>query len=146
MNTIKYIILGLPALLYTQMVVYADKHNPAQGTGGAAGENPTLGTSGSGNTADVKLKNPLKSEADSIPELLELIIQNLVIPIGGVIVVFMIIYTGFLFVIAQGNPEKIKKAKESLLYTVIGAAIILGAFAISVIIRTTLGEITTAIQ
>ncbi len=53
------------------------------------------------------------------------------------IVVLVIIYTGFLFVTAQGNPQKIQKARSALVWAVIGALIILGAQAFSIMISAT---------
>lgn len=53
------------------------------------------------------------------------------------------IYTGFLFVRAQGKPDEIKKAQQSLMWSVIGAAILLGAYGFSEIIRSTISTITT---
>jgi len=55
-----------------------------------------------------------------------------------------IIYTGFLFVEAQGSPEKITKAKKALTYTIIGAAILLGAFVIADAIGKTVDEIKSS--
>ena len=60
-----------------------------------------------------------------------------VIKIGMPIVALAIIYSGFLFVSARGNSEKLTKAKDSLLYTVIGAAILLGSWAIAMLISET---------
>ena len=42
-----------------------------------------------------------------------------------------------MFVFARGNSEKITKAKDALIYTVIGAAILLGAWAIALLISET---------
>lgn len=47
--------------------------------------------------------------------------------IGFIVGIFFIIYAGFLFVTAQGNEEKLKKAKNAFLWSVIGMAILLGA-------------------
>ena len=52
-------------------------------------------------------------------------------------VALAIIYSGFLFVAARGNSEKLTKAKDTLLYTIIGAAILLGAWAIATMISST---------
>ena len=101
--------------------------------------NTNTNNSGSG------LQNPIKGGVSTVPGLLNLIINSLIIPIGGVIVVFMIIYTGFLFVLARGDESALTKAKSSLVHTAIGAAIILGAFALSAIIESVLGQITDAI-
>lgn len=92
---------------------------------------------------NTKIDNPLGSGIDSIPKLIEAII-NIVLMIGIPIVVLAIIYTGFLFVKAQGNPEQITKAKSALLYTLIGAALLLGAFVIANAIGKTVEEIKSS--
>ena len=58
--------------------------------------------------------------------------------VGIPLVALAIIYCGFLFVQAQGNSEKIEQAKDALLYTIIGAAILLGSWAIAGIISNTI--------
>lgn len=61
--------------------------------------------------------------------------------IGGVFVVVGIFYSGFLFVSARGNAEELGKAKRSITYTVIGAALVLGAWAFSVGIANTVNSL-----
>jgi len=56
-------------------------------------------------------------------------------------VAIAIIYSGFLFVTAQGNSEKLTKAKKALLYTIIGAALLLGSYVIATAIGKTVDEI-----
>ncbi len=60
-----------------------------------------------------------------------------VIRIGIPVVALAVIYCGFLFVQARGKPEDLKKAKDALLYTLIGAAILLGSWAIAQLISET---------
>jgi hypothetical protein len=52
-----------------------------------------------------------------------------------------LIWSGFMFVSAQGNPEKIETAKSRLLYTIIGAILLLGAWTISQAIKGTVEDI-----
>ncbi|MFA5827590.1 MAG: pilin [Candidatus Paceibacterota bacterium] len=85
--------------------------------------------------ADTKIENPLKNTT-TINELIKTILEG-VIKIGMPIIALAIVYCGFLFVQARGNPEAIKKAKDSLLYTLIGAAILLGSWAIAQLISDT---------
>jgi len=82
----------------------------------------------------VTIKNPIG--ANTINELIKTILEG-VIKIGMPIIALAIIYCGFLFVSAQGKPESIKKAKDALLYTLIGAAILLGSWAIAQLISET---------
>jgi len=84
------------------------------------------------------LDNPLSGVSD-IPELLAAIV-NVLLVIAVPIVVFFLIYAGFNYVTAQGNPEKIKTASRSILYALIGAVIVFGAFAISSILQNIVNE------
>ena len=90
------------------------------------GTNPPVG--------GITIANPLSSK--TLIELIQKILEG-VIKIGMPIVVLAIIYCGFLFVSAQGNPEKLGEAKRALLYTLIGAAILLGSWAIALLITST---------
>ncbi len=97
----------------------------AQGLGGSA-PNPSL--------PSPTLTNPLKSESilDLLTALLDVIVQ-----VGIPLIALAIVYSGFLFVKAQGNESELSEAKKTLYWTVIGAAIVLGALVISQVIQTT---------
>ncbi len=105
---------------------------------------PDNGTIPPGNGTDVKInsgiKNPLGPNLQDIPSFIRAII-DFVLLIGIPIVALAIIYCGFLFVTAAGNSEKLKKAKQALLYTLIGAALLLGAFVVADAIKGTVDEI-----
>jgi hypothetical protein len=58
-------------------------------------------------------------------------------PIAAVGVTFWIIYAGFGFLSAQGNPTKINAARENLQWSLIGAGILLGAVGISAVVQNT---------
>lgn len=49
----------------------------------------------------------------------------------GVILLLLMIYAGFLWMTAAGNEENIGKAKKIIVSSVIGAIIVLGAYAIT---------------
>lgn len=97
----------------------------------------------SGTTINTKILNPLSSDLDTIPKFI-LAILNFVLMIGVPIVTLAIIYAGFLFVTATGNSEKLKTAKQALIYTLIGAALLLGSLVISSAIKGTVDEIKNA--
>jgi len=90
-----------------------------------------------GNPIDTqgRIINPL-GNTSSVPELIRKILEGL-LKIGIPLVALAVIYCGFLFVFARGNPEKLTKAKDALLYTLIGAAILLGSWAIAQMISST---------
>ncbi len=85
--------------------------------------------------------NPLgKDGPQNITDFIRIILIG-VIKIGLPVIALAIIYCGFLFVKAQGKPDELKKAKDALLYTVIGAALLLGAWAIAQLISNTITQI-----
>jgi hypothetical protein len=45
-------------------------------------------------------------------------------------VVLYLIYAGFLYVAARGNPEELKQANRALTFGIIGGVVVAGAFAI----------------
>jgi len=98
------------------------------------------GLDNTGTNITTTIKNPLGDKITDIPSFIKELI-TIVLYVGIPIVALFIIYTGFLFVEAQGNPEKLTKAKKSLMYTLIGAALLLGAFIIAEAIGKTVEEI-----
>ena len=61
----------------------------------------------------------------------------------GIIIVGLIVYGGFVWLTAAGDPKKIVKAKMILVNAVIGLIIVLASFAISQFILSSLIEATT---
>jgi type IV secretory pathway VirB2 component (pilin) len=88
-----------------------------------------------------KIENPFIGKDASLTGILKAVLTNIVMPIAAVVVVLAIIYSGFKFVTANGNPGEIDKAKTGLLYVLIGALILLGAEGISKAIEGTLSSI-----
>ncbi|MSR76302.1 MAG: hypothetical protein EXS68_01795 [Candidatus Ryanbacteria bacterium] len=80
-------------------------------------------------TLDYKALLDLK--CDTIPACLELLFSAAV-TIAFPIAVIFILWSGFLFVSAGGNPEKIKTARTTLLWAIIGLTVIIGAWTLSV--------------
>ena len=87
--------------------------------------------------AQGKIVNPLGPNGPtSITDFIQTFLVG-VLKVGIPVVALAIIYSGFLFVEARGNTEKLTKAKSALLYTIIGAAILLGSWAIAGLIANT---------
>jgi|SRR3989344_1453488 len=112
--------LAIPSLVYGE-----------EGSSGDGGEGTTSGQI-------IKLKNPLK--VNSIAEFLKLIL-DIVTLFALPIIIFFIIYAGFLFVTAQGKPDQITKARNALLWSVVGGVIILGANLLLTVIQGTVGTL-----
>lgn len=70
------------------------------------------------------IQNPIRacSFADLIRDITQIILV-----VGLPLAALMIVLAGFQFVMAQGNEEKIKKARQTFYWTIIGAAVIIGA-------------------
>lgn len=82
-----------------------------------------------------KICNPIN--VSTLNDFIKIILEG-AIKIGIPIIALAIIYCGFLFVKARGNPGEIEVAKRSLMYTIVGAAILLGAWAIAQLISNTI--------
>jgi len=86
-------------------------------------------------TTEIGIINPLGEGTTITSFFLDLIRILLIFAIP--IIVFFIIYAGFLMVTANGKPEQISKGKTALLYAVIGGLLILGANLILTVIQGT---------
>lgn len=87
---------------------------------------------------NLAIDNPLGNA--TLLGILELIINGIIF-IATPVIVLMVIYAGFLFVWAQGNPERLNDAKNAITYALLGALVLLGAHAISALIRGTIAQI-----
>lgn len=139
-NILKYSFVFIIGLTLMAPTVFAVTTAPAA-TGGAGVTAPAA-TGGAGSTnINVKIDNPLGVNGpQTIMDFIKLLIKY-VMYIGIPVIALAIIYTGFLFVSASGNSEKLTKAKSALLYTLIGGALLLGAFVIAHAISSTVDEI-----
>ncbi len=88
------------------------------------------------------LQSPLKN-IGGIDQLVKVIIDSIVMPLGMSVAVVFIIYSGFLYVKAQGKPEEIKKAHKALTWTIVGTAVLLGAWVIAQLIGGTIDQLRT---
>ena len=86
------------------------------------------------------LHNPLgnKDLAEFLQDILE-VVMVFAIPL----IVFMILYAGFMYVTAQGDAKKVGDAHKALLYAVIGGVIIIGANVILAVIQGTVDAFRT---
>ncbi len=87
-----------------------------------------------------KLTNPIK--VSTFSELAAKVIEAAVTVLSP-FVVLAFIYSGFLFVKAQGNPEEITAAKSAIWWSIIGAVILMGSWGFAQIISKTISNITS---
>jgi hypothetical protein len=84
------------------------------------------------------LQNPLAF--GSIPAFIAGALKVLVMVALPIISLF-IVYAGFQFVMAQGNPGELTKARQNFIYVVLGALLILGAWSIAVLLGGTVSQL-----
>lgn len=123
-----FLLLSYAPLAFADTQTTGVNNSQTQTTGINTGQNTTL-------------INPLNSgdctpNGDCLMNLLQGILK-FVVRIGSIVVIVMIVFVGFKFVVAQGNPSKIEEAKSMLLWTIVGALILLGAEAIALGIEAT---------
>lgn len=104
--------------------------------GGTGGGGVTGGTGGGGcppgsPAGSVCLDNPLK--ANSLDSLFKAIMDAIFI-IAMPVAVLAMAFVGFKFVAARGNPEKLAKARQAFLYTVVGVGVFFGAWVLVTIL------------
>jgi len=108
--------------------------NPATGNPNPSTGNPQPTCSGGA----CSVQNPIK--VTSICGALKqgfYVLMPIVIAIG----VVFIIWSGAKFVFAQGNPKELGKARQNFYYTVIGIAVVLGAWVLAEVIAATINAI-----
>lgn len=132
-------------MLVLPIFAFANNHDSDGEISGGDSDGEIFGgdqNNGDGVVIDFNLlPNPLDNAGiEDIPKFVEVVL-NIVLKIGVPIIALAIIYSGFLFVAAQGNPEKLKKARQAFLWTMVGAAILLAAVAIAQAIGGTIDQL-----
>lgn len=70
------------------------------------------------------------SSVDSLEEFLKSLLV-IVVNIGLLVLGVMLVWSGYLFVTAQGNEQQLQVAKRNFMWVIIGGAILLGAWGIT---------------
>lgn len=83
---------------------------------------------------NIKFEPPVKfnSFEDLLKGALDVLLQISIPVIAG-----FIVWSGFLFLKAQGNPSELEKARKTLLFTIAGAGVIFGSWVIAKLIVAT---------
>lgn len=142
-NLKKFLAVFILAGLFTggalSSSVFADPPKSAAGSA-SAGSSSSSGSGGFTGICPPGSKNPgatniaacnidpVHNNDDLISDVNKII--NVVIGVLGVVAVAVVIYGGFLFLTAQGDPGKIKKGKDSITWGIIGLVIALLSWSI----------------
>ena len=112
----------------------SNTNNPSSGNT----QDPSVTTSQSPDM-EIPIDNPIS--VGTIPDLIQKVLEG-IIKIGIPLLVVMIVYAGALYIFAAGNVAKLKSAHDAFLYTLLGGAILLGAWALAQLIQSTLIDLT----
>ena len=95
---------------------------PPKSAAGGASADSSSGSDSGGSSGPAHKSDDLISDTNKI--------INVVLGVLGVVAVAVVIYGGFLFLTAQGDPGKIKKGKDSITWGIIGLIIALLSWSI----------------
>jgi len=76
------------------------------------------------------LENPLGSETIDLPTLYGRLLFYGVLFVTGGVALIMFVIGGFMWMTAAGNPEKIKKGKDTLMWAILGIILIFSSYSI----------------
>lgn len=87
-----------------------------------------------------QLQNPLNPAFSSVPSFIAGALK-VVVMVALPLLTLAFVYSGFLFVKAQGNPTELQTARRNFMFTVFGAILILGAWVIATLIGGTVSQL-----
>lgn len=133
MKTLKLLaifsFIGVSLSFVGPVALHAAVNNPATG----AVNYPQQGAVNQ--PASFTLVDPLgvKNFCDLVRSLL-----NIVLAIGVPVAVLFLVWSGFRFILARGNPTELGIARKNFYFVIIGIAIFLGAWTLATIISATI--------
>lgn len=89
---------------------------------------------------DAGYQNPLQYSSTAGVVIIVVGVVRIILGLVGTIFIILIIYAGYLWMTARGNSEQVEKSKQILQEAIIGALIILAAYAITYFIVSGLAE------
>ncbi len=87
-----------------------------------------------------RLESPLNANITTIPQFIEGFLRAIVIIALPLITIF-IVYAGFMFIKARGNPSELTDAKRNFMWVIIGAILILSAWILATLIGGTVSQL-----
>lgn len=77
-----------------------------------------------------KITGPLDPKIQKLGDLVNIVTQNLLMPAGAIILLFVLIWGGYDYMMSHGEPEKLKGAKAKLTTGIIGFILLFVSFII----------------
>ena len=120
-----FTVAALAVAMVSTKSVFALGDGDDGGSSGGAG----AGAGAAGENAQAGLSNVNPGASNDLNGMIQIII-NTVFGIIGVVAVIMIIIGGVNYTMSQGDSTKVQKAKNTILYGIIGLVVVLLSFAI----------------
>jgi len=86
----------------------------------------------------VKIEGPLDSSVDSLGKIITKGL-NFIMPMAGIVLLFVLISGGYDYMMSQGNPEKIKAGQAKITSGIIGFVLLIASFLITRLIAAIFG-------
>jgi len=99
----------------------------------------TTGLSASGSQAG------LDTTANQLPFVIGTVIKT-ALGVVGIVFLVLMVYAGYIWMIARGDEAKVEKAKETIVNCIIGIVIVVGAYAITSYLVTAFSQPAAGIQ
>lgn len=74
-----------------------------------------------------QITGPLKN-INTLADAVNVVVQNLLIPLGAIILLFVLMWGGFSLITSQGDPEKLKAARARLTAGIIGFVLLIVSY------------------
>ncbi len=92
----------------------------------------TTNPTGPNSVTKIEFPNPFANKGiNTLFDLVKAIVNNIILPVGGVLCVLAFIFAGFKYVMAQGKPADLETANRTFLYAAIGTAVLLGSWVLA---------------
>lgn len=134
-------VCGDGSQVYTNTTNQTTCADACDGHGGTTSRTCTSSSGSSANnpSGQVTLSDPLNLGGN--PEELYARLVRALLAFVGIASLVTFVYAGFLFLISSGNQEKVKKAKDTMFYSIIGVVVSIASYTIlSFIFRTLEGN------
>lgn len=130
-----FLSIAFVVLIAAPLPLFAQSIGTNPGTG-SIGTNPGNGSINAG--SGFQLQNPLN--VSTICGLIKKVL-NVILGLGIPVAMLFLVYSGFLFVVARGNPAKLKEARLNLVHVIFGIALFLGAWLLGQLVANTINSI-----
>ena len=86
----------------------------------------------------IPINGPLDSSVDSLGKIITQAL-SFIMPLAGIILLFVLISGGYDYMMSQGNPDKIKAGQAKITSGIIGFILLIASFLITRLIATIFG-------